>query len=127
MCCTATKAVWKSVWDAFFVPRLARQTASTLKPQKTPMRIGFPPASVTLACTTSITRGVFSAATVWRSEEHTSELQSHLNLVCRLLLEKKKTHHRCSIGYESRHQLAGPRAEQVLDYGVLGPRHQHYH
>src|SRR5260370_2013650 len=26
-----------------------------------------------------------------RSEEHTSELQSHLNLVCRLLLEKKKT------------------------------------
>src|SRR5260370_23564281 len=34
-------------------------------------------------------------ACVWiafiRSEEHTSELQSHLNIVCRLLLEKKKT------------------------------------
>src|SRR5438046_5913264 len=27
-----------------------------------------------------------------RSEEHTSELQSLTNLVCRLLLEKKKTH-----------------------------------
>src|SRR5260370_24330468 len=27
-----------------------------------------------------------------RSEEHTSELQSHLNIVCRLLLEKKNTH-----------------------------------
>src|SRR5690242_15422030 len=27
---------------------------------------------------------------VMRSEEHTSELQSHVNLVCRLLLEKKK-------------------------------------
>src|SRR2546422_4146152 len=27
----------------------------------------------------------------WRSEEHTSELQSRLHLVCRLLLEKKKT------------------------------------
>src|SRR5260370_32344571 len=27
---------------------------------------------------------------VGRSEEHTSELQSHLNIVCRLLLEKKK-------------------------------------
>src|SRR5467141_447544 len=27
-----------------------------------------------------------------RSEEHTSELQSHLNLVCRLLLEKKNNH-----------------------------------
>src|SRR5690242_21210252 len=26
----------------------------------------------------------------YRSEEHTSELQSHVNLVCRLLLEKKK-------------------------------------
>src|SRR2546429_6912132 len=30
--------------------------------------------------------------TVLRSEEHTSELQSRLHLVCRLLLEKKKTH-----------------------------------
>src|SRR5947208_12463742 len=28
---------------------------------------------------------------VWRSEEHTSELQSPDHLVCRLLLEKKKT------------------------------------
>src|SRR5260221_3491268 len=28
-----------------------------------------------------------------RSEEHTSELQSHSDLVCRLLLEKKKTAH----------------------------------
>src|SRR5260370_6150216 len=27
-----------------------------------------------------------------RSEEHTSELQSHLNIVCRLLLEKKNTY-----------------------------------
>src|SRR2546430_4756595 len=29
--------------------------------------------------------------TVWRSEEHTSELQSQSNLVCSLLLEKKNT------------------------------------
>src|SRR5690242_15997077 len=29
-------------------------------------------------------------SSVMRSEEHTSELQSHVNLVCRLLLEKKK-------------------------------------
>src|SRR5689334_24138274 len=28
----------------------------------------------------------------WRSEEHTSELQSQFHLVCRLLLEKKKKH-----------------------------------
>src|SRR2546429_6575453 len=31
-----------------------------------------------------------SLPTAWRSEEHTSELQSRLHLVCRLLLEKKK-------------------------------------
>src|SRR5260370_20944344 len=35
-------------------------------------------------------RYVNDADTRDRSEEHTSELQSHLNLVCRLLLEKKK-------------------------------------
>src|SRR2546428_6096821 len=35
-----------------------------------------------------------AAATIKRSEEHTSELQSRSDLVCRLLLEKKKkTHH----------------------------------
>src|SRR5438034_6546507 len=33
-----------------------------------------------------------------RSEEHTSELQSHSDLVCRLLLEKKKTHGRAEAG-----------------------------
>src|SRR5260370_29353684 len=32
-----------------------------------------------------------------RSEEHTSELQSHLNLVCRLLLEKKKRIHKAEL------------------------------
>src|SRR5260370_25700531 len=38
----------------------------------------------------------FGLAGPHRSEEHTSELQSHLNLVCRLLLEKKNngTEHR---------------------------------
>src|SRR2546427_2175426 len=34
--------------------------------------------------------GLFSAYGTARSEEHTSELQSQSNLVCRLLLEKKK-------------------------------------
>src|SRR5260370_23908711 len=34
--------------------------------------------------------GALRLLAYWRSEEHTSELQSHLNLVCRLLLEKKK-------------------------------------
>src|SRR2546426_6544045 len=37
-------------------------------------------------------RGSAAGSLVARSEEHTSELQSPCNLVCRLLLEKKKTH-----------------------------------
>src|SRR5260370_16737189 len=44
------------------------------------------------ACSPKRSVSVSSVKVVWRtrSEEHTSELQSHLNLVCRLLLEKKK-------------------------------------
>src|SRR2546422_5789046 len=34
--------------------------------------------------------GIATFRTIYRSEEHTSELQSRLHLVCRLLLEKKK-------------------------------------
>src|SRR5260370_22507742 len=41
-------------------------------------------------CDTTLRR--LPAASRSRSEEHTSELQSHLNLVCRLLLEKKNDH-----------------------------------
>src|SRR5260221_717809 len=38
-------------------------------------------------------RSLISSAGCLRSEEHTSELQSHSDLVCRLLLEKKKELH----------------------------------
>src|SRR2546429_6572357 len=38
-----------------------------------------------------------------RSEEHTSELQSRLHLVCRLLLEKKKNIHNSIYYHSSRH------------------------
>src|SRR5260221_6751666 len=38
------------------------------------------------------------AARQVRSEEHTSELQSHSDLVCRLLLEKKKKKHNNAVG-----------------------------
>src|SRR2546422_7703256 len=40
-----------------------------------------------------------------RSEEHTSELQSRLHLVCRLLLEKKKKTHRQMDTYAQAHIL----------------------
>src|SRR5256885_12363143 len=42
-----------------------------------------------------------------RSEEHTSELQSPCNLVCRLLLEKKKKQHYCP--HRSNAAPSGPR------------------
>src|SRR5256886_7624807 len=45
--------------------------------------------AVKLVCDGSISE---RTARLSRSEEHTSELQSQSNLVCRLLLEKKKTH-----------------------------------
>src|SRR5438034_1242396 len=47
------------------------------------------PAVVVLGCTLN-TNCAAELAVMLRSEEHTSELQSHSDLVCRLLLEKKK-------------------------------------
>src|SRR5690242_21079241 len=44
-----------------------------------------------------------------RSEEHTSELQSHVNLVCRLLLEKKKNNKKkksCQLRKERRNKCS---------------------
>src|SRR2546430_13513436 len=45
-----------------------------------------------LVCFLFVAREAAGASSTWlsRSEEHTSELQSQSNLVCRLLLEKKK-------------------------------------
>src|SRR5260370_28115061 len=50
-----------------------------------------------------------------RSEEHTSELQSHLNLVCRLLLEKKKKSSRPCL----RHAISLSRTTLKLTSSVL--------
>src|SRR6266436_9940447 len=48
------------------------------------------PISAGWLCTTGRIPGLLQVGhTTWRSEEHTSELQSRLHLVCRLLLEKK--------------------------------------
>src|SRR2546426_9229442 len=44
----------------------------------------------------------------FRSEEHTSELQSPCNLVCRLLLEKKKNNKRHTQSYQSSTSCAYP-------------------
>src|SRR2546422_5765506 len=47
-------------------------------------------AGMGLSASASRAEGRARIMVVWRSEEHTSELQSRLHLVCRLLLEKKK-------------------------------------
>src|SRR2546426_2688608 len=56
-------------------------------------RYGFPPMHYPTHCTGMIIP-VIGERLVERSEEHTSELQSPCNLVCRLLLEKKKKNHK---------------------------------
>src|SRR5260370_7827862 len=65
---------------------IRRPPRSTLFPYTTLFRsLAAPVAAAALSC-----RAQPSTCLPCRSEEHTSELQSHLNLVCRLLLEKKK-------------------------------------
>src|SRR5437588_3277389 len=54
--------------------------------------------------------GCFRLRLLRRSEEHTSELQSHSDLVCRLLLEKKKENRQNLIG-----RNLGPERRQKLD------------
>src|SRR2546429_6881259 len=48
----------------------------------------------------------FGAKLALRSEEHTSELQSRLHLVCRLLLEKKKKNINLTINDYTRHTVS---------------------
>src|ERR1039457_4080060 len=50
---------------------------------------------------TAIDAYIQDVITASRSEEHTSELQSPCNLVCRLLLEKRNPRSRGSVGSES--------------------------
>src|SRR5260370_28976088 len=54
-----------------------------------------------------------------RSEEHTSELQSHLNLVCRLLLEKKNQKHGVSPPPQPAHHLPTPEPRRRTPLGRL--------
>src|SRR2546426_1500953 len=75
---------------------IRRPPRSTLFPYTTLFRSRHPPSSIPAnaepmlgqRCVEAIRHSRKWAAT--RSEEHTSELQSPCNLVCRLLLEKKK-------------------------------------
>src|SRR5256886_11276300 len=56
--------------------------------------------------------------TARRSEEHTSELQSQSNLVCRLLLEKKKKIYLYAVRACSK-KLYAPRFQELHEYVVI--------
>src|SRR2546429_7498164 len=87
----------------FFFLMIRRPPRSTLFPYTTLFRspvvgafepgadvVGPFPLCVTFVCGINGSQAAGTLLT-GRSEEHTSELQSRLHLVCRLLLEKKKT------------------------------------
>src|SRR5256885_12933394 len=78
----------------FFFLMIRRPPRSTLFPYTTLFRSvdtrRVPQPSPALLCAGA----ALGERDVLRSEEHTSELQSPCNLVCRLLLEKKKTQHK---------------------------------
>src|SRR2546421_9575720 len=75
----------------FFFLMIRRPPRSTLFPYTTLFRsIAAGSARSATGRRRSRSRGASSSSSSLRSEEHTSELQSRSDLVCRLLLEKKK-------------------------------------
>src|SRR5438067_11117154 len=75
----------------FFFLLLRRPPRSTLFPYTTLFRSPRSRSTATACWPPSPTSSRCSTARPGRSEEHTSELQSRFDLVCRLLLEKKKS------------------------------------
>src|SRR5256885_12053033 len=75
----------------FFFLMIRRPPRSTLFPYTTLFRSVQLSRSPAFINNTATDRFGFATLEAMRSEEHTSELQSPCNLVCRLLLEKKKT------------------------------------
>src|SRR3989449_4347867 len=71
----------------FFFLMIRRPPRSTLFPYTTLFRSASVHANTMLVVFCPFAAGYYLS---YRSEEHTSELQSRLHLVCRLLLEKKK-------------------------------------
>src|SRR5206468_6898755 len=70
---------------------IRRPPRSTLFPYTTLFRSQRHPPGTGRARSAGSAEGIFFWIRKFRSEEHTSELQSRSDLVCRLLLEKKKT------------------------------------
>src|SRR5688572_31290024 len=84
--------LFRSGRDLGFTPDGPRGPAGIVKPGVllAASASGLPIQPLALAATRARRLGSWDRMIVPRSEEHTSELQSQSNLVCRLLLEKKK-------------------------------------
>src|SRR5688572_31291381 len=108
MCCDLS-LLYVLIGVLFFL-MIRRPPRSTLFPYTTLFRSpGTPPSAPTPSA-----RGPSPSRRSRRSEEHTSELQSQSNLVCRLLLEKKKYRHSEKQEYD--HKLRqGERADSMPD------------
>src|SRR3712207_7384712 len=112
--------VRRDFFCVFFFLMIRRPPRSTLFPYTTLFRSrGLDPhcQGVRTRCGTLQNRGLLLRnwrACHRRSEEHTSELQSRQYLVCRLLLEKKKTSPDDSTGSESSHtEMSHPRVASL--------------
>src|SRR2546422_5458952 len=92
----------------FFFLMIRRPPRSTLFPYTTLFRSRLEEVEKRLAnfCTGHQNQAERLAGSVGRSEEHTSELQSRLHLVCRLLLEKKKSRTATTSVVDSLHPLS---------------------
>src|SRR5438067_5186155 len=91
---------------------LRRPPTSTLFPYTTLFRSGREgayPAGMSIYLRAALLGLATGGRSTLRSEEHTSELQSRFDLVCRLLLEKKKP--KCC----DQHLSVGGRASRVSD------------
>src|SRR5256885_12600169 len=86
-CCLCLFSICIGLCLCFFFLMIRRPPRSTLFPYTTLFRS---PTVASSPRTSRSSRTTGTTSRCMRSEEHTSELQSPCNLVCRLLLEKKK-------------------------------------
>src|SRR5256885_11987194 len=106
----------------FFFLMIRRPPRSTLFPYTTLFRSPYLGLRLTLDPSVVASVMMESGIAKARSEEHTSELQSPCNLVCRLLLEKKKKENRMERALQYMYySLAGPCASTVGIYLLDSP------
>src|SRR5256885_12781324 len=105
------------LYSFFFFLMIRRPPRSTLFPYTTLFRSVTPPEGWRSPGSAGLTGARARLPASPRSEEHTSELQSPCNLVCRLLLEKKKI----LVLYQHNPQTA------MIVISLLTPKYQRLH